>query len=67
MVIAPGAASHEIGGTHGHSLSVLELMVSRRGSWLIELSEYFLLVSSDNKVELAALVLVAVTLAPHNG
>ena len=68
VVIAPSAnASHKIGGTHGHSFSVLELMVSRR---LFKLSEYFLLISGgDHKIKIAALVLVAVRLlvAPHNG
>ena len=62
------SSAHKRCSTHGHSLSVLKLMVvSRRVSWLFELSECTFLLISDDKVKFAALILVALTLAPSNG
>ena len=69
-MLSPGhsASAHKGCSAHGHSLSMLKLMmVSRRGSWLFELSECTFLLISDDKVKFAALVLVALTLAPSNG
>ena len=58
MLVASG--THKRSSAHGHSLSVLKLMVvSRRGSWLFELSECTFLLISDDKVKFAALILVA--------
>ena len=65
MLVASG--THKRSSAHRHSLSVLKLMVvSRRGSWLFELSECTFLLVSDDKVKFAALILVALTLAPSN-
>ena len=65
MLVA--SSTHKRSSAHRHSLSVLKLMVvSRRGSWLFELSECTFLLISDDKVKFAALILVALTLAPSN-